>query len=72
MTLFHQNDAEHFKGWWYRRDETHISFYTGRTFEKLAELTGLNVLFKDPKNICVLHKTFGKDRLNMIEQAAGH
>jgi len=54
MTLFHPNDDERFKDWWYRRDATHISFYTPRTFRRMAALSGLKVLLSDEKNICVL------------------
>lgn len=54
MTLFHQNNDEHFKNWWYRRDSTHISFYTPKTFEYMADLLGMKVLLVDEKNICVL------------------
>ena len=54
MTLFHQNNDEHFKKWWYRRDSTHISFYTPKTFEFMAELLGMTRLTRDNKNICVL------------------
>ncbi len=54
MTLFHQNDEEHFKEWWYRRDATHISFYTPKTFEHIASLSGMKILMADKKNICVM------------------
>ena len=54
MTLFHPNNEEEFKDWWYRRDTTHICFYTPKTLKKLAELIGLKVLLVDDKNICVL------------------
>jgi hypothetical protein len=54
MTLFHAGDAEDFKKWWYRRDPTHISFYSPKTLQVLADLLGLKVLLMDAKNICVL------------------
>lgn len=44
MTLFHHKDDDHFLNWWYRRDLTHISFFTGRTMEVMAELVGLKLL----------------------------
>lgn len=57
MTLFHPGgDAKAFNNWWYRRDPTHISFYTLETFKVLASLLGLEVLFYDEKNICILTK----------------
>ena len=54
MTLFHPDSDEDFKQWWYRRDATHISFYTPKTMRQMAELLGLNVLLVDKKNLCVL------------------
>jgi len=54
MTLFHPNNEEKFKKWWYRRDPTHISFYTPRTFRYLANKFHMDVLKIDQKNICVL------------------
>ncbi|MFH1386552.1 MAG: class I SAM-dependent methyltransferase [bacterium] len=54
MTLFHQNNDEHFKAWWYRRDATHIAFYTPKTFHCLAALLNMKVKMSDQKNICVL------------------
>lgn len=54
MTLFHQNDIEEFKKWWYRRDSTHISFYTPKTIEYMAKLLDLKFQLIDKKNICVL------------------
>lgn len=54
MTLFHPNDEEKFKKWWYRREATHISFYTPKTLKYLANKFDMNVLKIDNKNICVL------------------
>jgi hypothetical protein len=54
MTLFHPNDEERFKKWWYRRDSTHISFYTPKTFECMANLLGMKVLIVDGRNTCTL------------------
>ncbi len=54
MTLFHNNNEENFIKWWYRRDPTHILFYTPKTFEVLAELCGLKVVKCDDRRIVVL------------------
>ena len=54
MTLFHPKNKEEFKKWWYRRDLTHISFYTPKTFEILAEMVEMKVLKVGNKNTCVL------------------
>ncbi len=60
MTLFHPvGNSENprwdgFKDWWYRRDETHVSFYTPRTFEVLGRMCGLDVLTVGKKNSITL------------------
>lgn len=56
MTMFHYNDQEHFLKWWYRRDTTHIGFYSPKTFEAIASQFNLELSFIDEKNICVLKK----------------
>ena len=56
MTLFHTNDQVHFLKWWYRRDPTHIIFYTPKTLEILGEKCGLEVMKTDNKRIIVLKK----------------
>lgn len=55
-TLFHPKNNESFQDWWYRRDETHISFYTHTTINVLAEIFEMKVLTLGPKNLCVLQK----------------
>lgn len=54
MTHFHPRDDKIFTDWWYRRDRTHISFYTPKTIGYLARKFGLKLLQCDGKNICVL------------------
>jgi len=54
MTLFHPNDRVKFADWWYRRDPTHVSFYTVKTLGELAGFLGMKILFSDAKNIIVL------------------
>ena len=54
MTLFHQNNEEHFKKWWYRRDITHISFFTPKTFKYMASLLGMKILMEDGERVCVV------------------
>ncbi len=56
MTLYHPQDDDKFQNWWYRRDETHISFYTHETMKHLAKIFNMKVLFLDPKNLCVMQK----------------
>ncbi|EKE02108.1 MAG: 2-polyprenyl-3-methyl-5-hydroxy-6-metoxy-1,4-ben zoquinolmethylase [uncultured bacterium] len=56
MTLYHPQDNEKFQSWWYRRDETHISFYTHNTMKHLAKIFNMEILLLDSKNLCVLQK----------------
>jgi hypothetical protein len=56
MTLFHPLKPEEFLKWWYRRDCTHISFFTDRTFHCLAEILKMRVLRIEKNKICVLEK----------------
>ncbi len=56
MTLFHANDEEVFWSWWYRRDPTHITFYTPKTLEVLANACGLTLIKHDAKRIVLLQK----------------
>ncbi|SMP40458.1 Methyltransferase domain-containing protein [Anoxynatronum buryatiense] len=44
MTLFHRNDTIHFLNWHYARDRSHISFFTPKTMQYLAEQTGLKMI----------------------------
>jgi hypothetical protein len=54
MTLFHSDNKEDFQKWWYITDETHISFYTIKTFEKIAALLNLEISFTNSKNIVII------------------
>lgn len=54
-TLFHTSTQD-FKSWWYRRDPTHIIFYSPKTFRWLAKQLNLSLELTDDKSICVLKK----------------
>jgi 2-polyprenyl-3-methyl-5-hydroxy-6-metoxy-1,4-benzoquinol methylase len=56
MTQFHTNKAEDFLTWWYRKDPTHICFFTKHTFEVLAGKHGFKVLHYDTKKNILLQK----------------
>lgn len=58
MTNFHQNSDQHFKTWHYTRDPTHVSFYSPRTFEVIAHLTGLKLIFYDVEKYIVYKMQF--------------
>lgn len=66
MTLFHPENEEVFKKWWYRTDCTHISFYSAKTFRYIANTLDLKVLITDEKNICVLCKNKYENRSNSL------
>lgn len=53
-TLFHDNDDEKFKDWWYRRDQTHISFFTVKTLKTICIILNLEFVYNDDKNIFVV------------------
>ena len=55
MTNFPKDD-EHFLDWWYRRDETHVAFYTEKSFEIIGKIYGLEVLYTNNKNYMIMKK----------------
>ena len=56
MTKFPPSDEEDFLNWWYRRDVTHISFFTPRSFEIMAKEAGLKVVKTLNNNIAIFQK----------------
>ncbi len=44
MTSLRMEEDETFLDWWYRRDPTHVSFYTARSFDILSEKASLLLL----------------------------
>lgn len=56
MTNFPKDD-EHFLDWWYRRDETHIAFYTKKSFEVIGQICGLEILYTNNKNYMIMKKS---------------
>lgn len=55
MTQFPKGD-EHFLDWWYRRDETHISFFTEKSFSYIANHFNLEIIFTNHKDYMILKK----------------
>jgi len=47
MTQFHDNSETSYRNWWYRRDPTHLCFFTPKTFEVAAARLGLEVAVHD-------------------------
>ena len=56
MTKFPPSEDEVFLNWWYRRDVTHISFFTPQSFEIMAEKTGLKMIKTLHENIVIFQK----------------
>ena len=56
MTKFPPSNDEEFLRWWYRRDMTHISFFTPKSFEIMAQKVGLKLLKTIDDNIVVFQK----------------
>jgi hypothetical protein len=46
--------VDDFRDWYYIKDPTHVGFYDRKVFEKIADLTGLEVKYCDDKKYCVL------------------
>lgn len=47
MTLFPPDEYDTFFNWHYMRDETHISFYTSKAMEIIADKIGLSIVYCD-------------------------
>jgi hypothetical protein len=56
MTQFHHNNDEDFLDWHYIRDRSHISFCNERTFEIIAEMLNLNIIYSDHKKFVTFRK----------------
>ena len=54
MTLFHSNNDVDFQDWAYVRDKSHISFYTPKTLETIADLTGLRLIYHNGHRHAIL------------------
>lgn len=49
MTQFHPNNVDDFKVWHYMRDNSHISFFTPKTLEIIADKIGLKVVHSNER-----------------------
>ncbi len=56
MTKFPPKEDKAFLNWWYRRDPTHISFFSPKSFEVMAEKIALKLLKTMNGNIAVFQK----------------
>lgn len=56
MTRLRKMGIEEFLNWWYRRDLTHISFYTMGTIEYIARKLNMKIMKTNNENIILLQK----------------
>jgi len=56
MTRFRTMELPEFLNWWYRRDTTHVSFYTLKTLEVIAKKFNLNLVTTNNVNVIVFQK----------------
>ncbi|MFH1416216.1 MAG: class I SAM-dependent methyltransferase [Elusimicrobiota bacterium] len=54
MTRFFNGDISGFSDWWYRKDRTHISFFSPVTVEILSQELYMKLILTDPGRSCVL------------------
>lgn len=58
MTQFHYKDPQHFIGWHYMRDRSHISFYTPKTMAYIAREVGFEIVYtNDVRYITMKHSS---------------
>lgn len=56
MTRVRTMDSKEFLNWWYRRDLTHVSFYTLDTFKEIGKRNGLELVKTNDVNIIIFKK----------------
>ncbi len=56
MTSLRPEEDEEFLTWWYRRDKTHIAFFTEKAMQALIETLPLTIVYTDSKKYTVFQK----------------
>lgn len=56
QTSFKEENDQRFLSWWYRRDLTHVSFYTLESFKVIGDHFDCELVYTNQKNIVVLKK----------------
>lgn len=56
MTHFHRGKEE-FLNWWYRKDFTHVSFYSYKSFSYLARNFSYSILYTDSKKTILMKRS---------------
>ena len=62
MTLFHPKDQIKFFDWFYIRDESHIVFFTPKTFQVMANLCHLKLIYCNHHRMITLKKDIENGR----------
>lgn len=57
MTLLHPQNEEDFWNWFYIKDRTHISFFSAKTLEVVAERVSLDILYCDNNRYTTFRKS---------------
>jgi SAM-dependent methyltransferase len=55
MTMWHSG-PEKFLNWFYARDDTHVLFFSFRSFEYIARRWGFEIVWDDGKRVIILQK----------------
>jgi len=56
QTMFHPQNEEEFLKWWYRRDPTHVGFFSHKTLKKMQSIFNLELLQFDQKSVATFRK----------------
>jgi len=56
MTQFRYMDVSEFNNWWYRRDQTHVSFFNELTFETICDILSLKIVSSNQKDVIVIEQ----------------
>jgi hypothetical protein len=67
MTKLASHDEKTFANWWYKRDPTHVSFFSRETFTWLAERDALELTIIGD-DVIILRKKTRSDLLRLIKQ----
>lgn len=56
MTQFRDMNQEQFLSWWYRRDQTHVSFFNETTFDTICDILGFTIVSSNHKDVIILQQ----------------
>jgi len=56
VTKFRNMDLNEFLNWWYRRDSTHLSFYTIKAFKEIEKKFNFSIIINNNVNVIIFQK----------------